>query len=233
MKTGIRSRKWDAFVETKNVIFSQFCTISAQICSFLHHLMMNLRRIAPKSEFDSGKKKMLIRVFGGGEMGWQIEPFEHAIRQYVANGTATCEIMHVKEIKKRRWGPHDFINWLLESDAHFIITHLHQGIPKWDINEILDALGRLYYHLGFPTGQQLFCPIFTQNKLKYLVCLPSFMRTPTLALPIKCGKYRSRLQNAKKLQTFLENNDEGCGWVVKLPFVTNREEIRFCKEMGK
>ena len=179
-------------------------------------------------QIDDREMPVLIRVFGGGESGWQIGPFTRAVAPILKTGRVRCEIMHVKHIKELCWSPSDFIDWLLESDVHFIITHIHQGIKSWNCEELLHELGRLYNHAGFPYGQQLFCPVFTQHKLKYLMCLPPFMRTPTLAIELHL-ETNQRNKRQVELIDFLRNQTEGNGWVVKLPFVTNREGIQFCK----
>ena len=134
--------------------------------------------------------------------------------------------MFCSDIKKNRLSPHEFVDWLLEADFHILTTHLHQGIPQWNIQDVLKALRRLYHHDGFPSGSRLFCPIFTQNKLKYLVTLPSFMYIPTFSVGL------SKLPTDSKwyqLDAFLNQENEGVGWIVKFPFVTNREGIQFCK----
>jgi len=171
----------------------------------------------------------LIHVFGGGEGGWQIGPFAAACREtYFAEyvGDLRFEVMYVSDIKKCNWSPDQFVDWLLEADCHIIITHLHQGIPQWNIKDILQAMRRLCGHQGFPTGHRLFCPVFTQNKLKYLRLLPSFMHTPTFSIRLSESPGNSVWN---RLDTFLDSENEGAGWIVKFPFVTNREGIQFCK----
>ena len=75
----------------------------------------------------------------------------------------------------------DIINWLLEGDIHFIISHIHQGIVNINMNKLYTEIMRLHDHPGFPNGSNLLCPVFTQDKYKYLqVLMPKGMCNPTL-----------------------------------------------------
>ena len=53
------------------------------------------------------------------------------------------------------------LDWLLNSDIHFIITHIHQGLEQlgWDMVELYNEVQRLHYHNGYPNRIQLRCPI--------------------------------------------------------------------------
>ena len=76
------------------------------------------------------------------------------------------------EVSKLNWDFTSLINWLSECDVHFILAHVHQGgLEKmgWEIDKVYKYLEiKLFDHPGFPTGMQLRCPIFTQNKFDYL-----------------------------------------------------------------
>jgi hypothetical protein len=73
------------------------------------------------------------------------------------------------EVNKYKLTEMDIVNWLLEGDIHFIISHIHQGIVK------------LHDHPGFPSGDNLQCPVFTQDKYKYLsVLMSKGLCNPTL-----------------------------------------------------
>ena len=77
------------------------------------------------------------------------------------------------------------IDWLLQSDIHFIICHLHQHtMPEWDATELITQYKRLESHNGFPTAENLRCPVFTQNKLKYLELIDQQHINNTFAIPL-------------------------------------------------
>ena len=38
------------------------------------------------------------------------------------------EILNNDQRKANRWGPEETVNWLLDSDIHFVLTHVHQGL---------------------------------------------------------------------------------------------------------
>lgn len=79
----------------------------------------------------------------------------------------------------------EFVDWLLCSHVHFIISYTHEGLENfgWNITDIYAELQRLKYHSGFPSGSQLQCPIFTQDKMKYLEAL-AHVSMRTLMVPI-------------------------------------------------
>lgn len=53
----------------------------------------------------------------------------------------------------------------------------------WNMEELYDEVYRLEDHAGYPQGIKLQCPVFTQNKYKYLSPIPTFVN-PTLQVPI-------------------------------------------------
>ena len=150
------------------------------------------------------------------------------------------EYRYVHEMRSLRWSPNDLVDWLLNCDIHFIVTHPHQGNPRWDVSELNKALDRLRIHPGFPNGDQLNCPVFLQHKFAYLTGLRSIVN-PTIAIqfpPIETDEsagsitYWSNAESSAfdtpQLRQFLESNDEGKGWVIKHPFVTMREGLKWC-----
>ena len=44
----------------------------------------------------------------------------------------------------------DLIIWLCGSDLHFILSHLHQNMPQWNVLLIKQALKQLQFHPGWP-----------------------------------------------------------------------------------
>lgn len=85
------------------------------------------------------------------------------------------------EVKNREWDFEHLIDWLLDCDMHFVLTHIHQGPAGhsgveemgWDVHALYTDVLRLYQHPGFPNGEHLKCPIFTQDKFNYLQPLMS------------------------------------------------------------
>ena len=128
--------------------------------------------------------------------------------------------------------PKDVIDWLLRSDIHFIICHLHQHtMPDWDITELITQYKRLETHNGFPTAENLRCPVFTQNKLKYLELIDQNAINNTFAMPLANYSaykhlgpmYTSSVQQGLiALKYFMITNDYDNGFVVKYPFQTNK-----------
>lgn len=57
---------------------------------------------------------------------------------------------------------------------------MHLGHPTWNVMEVVSNLQRLKGHPGFPTGENLRCPIFLQDKFVYLRAMPHKLCLPTL-----------------------------------------------------
>lgn len=82
------------------------------------------------------------------------------------------------DVRKQQSTPQEISDWLLDSDIHFILSHIHQGIlaPKyfdWTPQLIDQNFFRLKNHRGFPNGICLKCPIFLQDKFQYLSAISS------------------------------------------------------------
>jgi len=94
--------------------------------------------------------------------------------------------------------------------------------------EIRHELQRLSNHIGFPTGLNLSCPIFLQDKLSYIRSLPQHHVIPSYCVSLPLVTPLRDFEEVG-LINFLSNHSEGCGWVVKAPFTTNGEGVSFCK----
>ena len=139
------------------------------------------------------ENKIRINVYQVCEKAAQLPYFDSAILQLKKSHKHIYDKLDVKYltqkvVRKEQMTPEQVSNWLLESDIHIILSHVHQGIlePRyydWTPRVIEEYFFRLHQHRGFPTGIQLKCPIFLQDKFKYLsactdICLP------TLKVPI-------------------------------------------------
>ncbi|KAJ1380871.1 hypothetical protein B484DRAFT_411895 [Ochromonadaceae sp. CCMP2298] len=79
-------------------------------------------------------------------------------------------------------------------------------------------LQRLFDHPGFPTGSNLSCPVFTQDKFRYIAACADICN-PTMKIEIaENGRYENIYDD---VMVFTGKYTEGCGWVLKTPFTTN------------
>jgi hypothetical protein len=100
----------------------------------------------------SNGEEVLSRVYAGGQESPQVGPFisiGHVIGQLIGKRIRQ-EFLYVADIRERGWSPYDLVNWLLESNYHFILTHPHQGNPRWDCSEVYAAMTDWEDHPGFP-----------------------------------------------------------------------------------
>ena len=123
-----------------------------------------------------------IGVFIGGKAGVQVGPFQEAVYRLGLSNESNCRIIYINitHIKKEKWKPHHLMDYLLHCNAHFIITHVHQGKSAqfesqlgWSMKDLQTELLRLCDHPGFPAAHHLTCPVFLQDKLAYLRLIPT------------------------------------------------------------
>ena len=114
---------------------------------------------------------ILIRVFIGNSMGVQSGVFSQAIsifqRKY-EKIQVEVEYLNNKEVREQQMDPQNLVDWLLGSYIHFVLTHVHQGLEGWNMEDLQRQLRRLYFHIGFPNKTELLCPIFLQDKFEYI-----------------------------------------------------------------
>lgn len=179
-----------------------------------------------------------IRVFGGGEWSVQTSQFYAAVQKLNINNLLyRIENLSCDDVNVNHYSISYIVDWLLEGTVHWITAHIHQGIQLQIINshkntcftmhETIRQLQRLKYHPGFPNGDQLMCPVFLQDKIKYLnilqderMCNATYMVERPRSSS-KGSNYTFSKIEIDRIVVFLHNcSDEGCGWVVKPPFVT-------------
>jgi hypothetical protein len=156
---------------------------------------MILWNINSRNQSNSDSK--VIKVFLGGANGVQVNPFKAAwTRLQFSKENWIIQYISVVYINESGWTPKHFVDWLLDSDIHFILSHVHQGIAKylqWNMEDLQCQLQRLKFHLGFPNLKKLECPVFTQDKYKYLSSMPMHKVNNTLKLILTDDKsYYSR-----------------------------------------
>ncbi len=115
----------------------------------------------------SPNRNLIVHVYqGANEAGHQWYPF-HRATNILNMEKASIFYCNIKMVKDNWWNPKDLVDWLLNSDVHFIITHNHQGLEQlsWDMVELYNEVQGLRYHLR--------CPIWTQDKFDYLSAIAS------------------------------------------------------------
>lgn len=123
-----------------------------------------------------------IRVYQGGKgLGNQLVPFNQACDIIYSHSSFRTVYLTCGDVNTFKFTEQDIIDWLLQGDIHFILSHIHQGIVKINMTKLYREITKLHDHPGFPNGNSLLCPVFTQDKYKYLQALMSKgMCNPTL-----------------------------------------------------
>jgi hypothetical protein len=140
---------------------------------------------------------LLIRVYKGGDSDHaQGTPFTTALEDFQQQNPKILlkvEYLNCDQLKRLRWTVKKFIDWLIGPGVfmHFVIGHIHQGLVlsgnsslPWNLAELYNEVLRLADHKGFPTGDQVKCPMLTQDKFEYLgPLLDVGMANPSLRIP--------------------------------------------------
>ena len=179
----------------------------------------------------------LIRIFGGGNNNIQTLQLKAAIQELnIDPALYTIETLTCDDVNVNHYTIKYIVTWLLGGSVHFITGHIHQGLQLaildstnpngscFTMKIIIGELQRLKYHRGFPFGSFLRCPVFLQDKFEYLSVLQKCgMCNPTLKVNRSDWLNGSGSALRSTILDFLDNcKEEGCDWVVKLPFVTNQ-----------
>jgi len=144
------------------------------------------------------------------------------------------EYLTVADIRERfvTWiHPSFLVDWLLESDFHFILC---QGIHSqmfgiWSPSDCVEELKRLEYHNGFPSGKNLHDPVFNGDKFEYLCALSEYCN-PSFKIPldiiVQSKEVKEEILDKAKefLIRFIKyDGDSQKGFILKAPFVQNKQ----------
>jgi hypothetical protein len=146
---------------------------------------------------NSDPKTVVIKSFSGGSDGQQKSVLslviESLIVKYKTRGITIVFIEFTNDLIRNvlRLNCTDTFTALLAADIHIIPTHLHQGMlakggtDTWNMENILQNIERLRYHLGYPCGMHLDCPVFSQNKtMLYDRLFAADLCLPTISVSI-------------------------------------------------
>jgi hypothetical protein len=86
-----------------------------------------------------------IRVYQGSkEFGNQLIPCHQACDIIQTTSTIRICTLDCSEVNDFKLTEDDIINWLLEGDVHFIISHIHQGIVNVNMNKLYKSIMKLH-----------------------------------------------------------------------------------------
>jgi len=139
--------------------------------------------------------KPLVRIYMGSFYNNQWRRFSVFLGSFEAKYNLEVEVLNIQDVHERRMTEVEFVEYLLAADIHFIFGHVHQGEKiralQWNMETLKDNLYRLKYHNGFPTGVEVQCPVFLQDKMAYLIALDDFAN-PTLRIDlVENGSYQA------------------------------------------
>jgi hypothetical protein len=127
------------------------------------------------------RRAPVVHIYHGSEENKQYKAFLSTTTELKTRwGSISFVSKNADAIKK--WTEDQLVSWLLDCDIHLILCHPHQGMkPCWSTIELYSQMERLRDHIGFPSGDSLRCPIWSQNKIEYLHAVPH-ITNPTLRI---------------------------------------------------
>jgi hypothetical protein len=163
-------------------------------------------------------------VYAGGSKGTQVGPFLIAFSRVQLMMKSSLrlrmDLITCKDVGESSMTEEELISRLWNADVHVILGHIHQGNPQWSALTIQEHLNVLADHVGWPSFENLKCPVFTQDKYNYIKMCPD-ISIPTLQINFGGDQ-------TEAIVAFISLHDEGKGWMVKLSFTTNSERLSFC-----
>jgi hypothetical protein len=81
-------------------------------------------------------QKLIVRVFAGNYNGIQVQPFMTTRIHADFADDIEYEFLYLPQIRRENWNPKKVVDWLLDCDVHFILTHMHQSL-SWNCSELL------------------------------------------------------------------------------------------------
>lgn len=131
------------------------------------------------------RNTVVIRAFIGGTTGRQSDQATSAMNRvfifFKERGIKIDVQWYTIDyvMNEKKWSVDELISDLLRADVHFLACHLHEGMvarsrlgdDSWNMNNILHNLDRLTYHVGFPMGKHVKCPVLRSDKTKLYECL--------------------------------------------------------------
>ena len=176
-----------------------------------------------------------FRVYSGGRAGPQIDRFLAAAAnasKQLPTASLVFEEMTLKSMRENAWSMTELVDWLLGSHCHFIICHPHQNTLGlgWNVVELYyTELQRLKYHRGFPCMDKLLCPVFTQDKIRYLEALPEGRINPTLKIPLCRDMWKTDLSATMDTVTeWVNDHRAGTRFIMKPGYTTNSLHYKKC-----
>jgi hypothetical protein len=137
------------------------------------------------------------RCWSGGTKNPQADFFKEAaanVAMHLGKDVIKVQCMTLKSFRELEWTLDQLITWMFNSHIHFFVAHFHQGLDNFghSISELYAGVEQLKFHEGFPSRSHIECPIFTQDKWKYLDALPKGSTLPTIPIlmspfPLRCA----------------------------------------------
>lgn len=157
-------------------------------------------------------------------MSEQTLPFRNAVAKVKAllpPDSIDVAAWDVIYLRKHPTSEKELVDWLATAHIHFVICHPHDGTHKllWNVENLYFELERLRHHVGFPNNYYLHCPVFRQDKYRYLELLPENCIMPTLKVPISADMDEEVIQ--LMVTRFMEGMPSTTRYHIKCPYTAN------------
>jgi hypothetical protein len=138
--------------------------------------------------------KYIVHAYVGGNTTDQTRCYCGAKRTLLAlyGSRLTFKEMDKDTARSNCWNERDVFEWLASADIPLVICHMHQGaLDLWQPLDIQDMIGRFSEMNGFPSRSHVTCPIFLQDKFRYIEAIPDLCNA-TLRVYLTLGNQYKR-----------------------------------------
>jgi len=164
-------------------------------------------------------------VFVGGKASVQETAFKIAAAEFADR--VQFDYIDVEQVKKSNWTEEDFARRLVSNKhAHMLLSHPLEGLlveMGWNSRRTMTAfVDYVAKHPGYPSSNKLLDNTLWQNKYETIQHLGADVTIPSLKIFFsKVTPTTLSYSVLFEIHNFAANNDEGCGFTVKLPHMTN------------
>ena len=126
-----------------NTIENQLGKQNHELNSKMNNLKSSISEHAMEQVQKKSRRLCLVRVFQGGRNARQLEPVQQALAEFERKKLIDVEFIDIDTVKTQHLTVQSIVQWLLSSDVHLIITHMHQGIMEllgWNMILIIDQV---------------------------------------------------------------------------------------------
>jgi len=197
----------------------------AQLSNFKRSNRLKAVANSKKKTHERDPRQLKFAVFLGGSESVQAGAFKVAASAFT--DFVEFDYIDVELIKKSDWTEEDFaLRLVTDKHVHMILSHPLEGLlveMGWNSVRVKNAfIDHVANHPGYPSQIKTLDNTLWQDKYQTIQHLGQDLTIPSLKIPFsKVTPMALAYTVLSEINNFAAYNDEGCGYTVKLPHMTN------------